>query len=204
VPSYCMPMYACQLWSKYKQTSIVWSAYVLHITISIEFCITYPEILVFAHTRLSIVSGPLMPCWETTCIDFLYDAHLRLTFLLDRFKCLMLFRNLHFSSFIQHSCMVETECSSCSWVISVFASHQYCFCVVKICWYCVHTKHKKKLGVLGKCFALVKVGHVLTPVVWCTAVWLSIFSALANNDTAVVRIKCFAPPNVGHVQTLFL
>jgi len=24
------------------------------------------------------------------------------------------------------------ECSSCSWVVSVFASHQYCFCVVKI------------------------------------------------------------------------
>jgi len=35
-------------------------------------------------------------------------------------------------------------------------------------------------------------------------VWLSIFCALANDDTAVVRIKCFAPSNVGHVQTWFL
>jgi len=43
---------------------------------------------VFAHTRLAIVSRPLMPCWETTCIDFLYDAHLHSTFLFDCFKCL--------------------------------------------------------------------------------------------------------------------
>ena len=121
----------------------VWSAYVLHITMPIELCITYPEMLVFSHTRLAIVSGPLMSCWESTCIDFLYDAHLHPTFLFNRFKCLMLFTNLHFSSIILRSCMVETECSSCSWVVSVFASHQYYFCVVKICGHCVHTKHKK-------------------------------------------------------------
>jgi len=36
--------------------------YVLHIIMPIELCITYPEMLVFAHTRLVIVSGPLMPC----------------------------------------------------------------------------------------------------------------------------------------------
>jgi len=41
----------------------------------------------FAHTMLAIVSGPLMPCWETICIDFLYDAHLHST-LFNRFKCL--------------------------------------------------------------------------------------------------------------------
>jgi len=28
----------------------------------IELCITYPEMLVFAHTRLAIVSRPLVPC----------------------------------------------------------------------------------------------------------------------------------------------
>ena len=39
----------------------VWSAYALHITMPIELCITYPEMLAFAHTRLAIVSGPLMP-----------------------------------------------------------------------------------------------------------------------------------------------
>jgi len=38
----------------------------------------------------------------------------------------------------------------------------------------------------------------------CATVWLSIFCALANDDTAVVRITCFAPSNVGHVQTPFL
>ena len=47
-----------------------------------------------------------------------------------------------FSSIIQHSCM-ETKCSSCPWIVSEFASHQHCFCVVKICGHCVQTKHKK-------------------------------------------------------------
>ena len=91
---------ACRNWGN-RRTKIhyhwpIWSAYVLHITMPIELCITYPEMLVFAHTRLAIVSGPLMPCWETTCIDFLCDAHLHQTFLFVRFKCLMHFTNLHF------------------------------------------------------------------------------------------------------------
>ena len=92
---------------------LVWSAYVLDMTVPIELCITYPEMWVFAHTRLAIVSGSSMPCWETTCTDFLCDAHLHPTFVFDRFKCLMLFTNLHFSSIIQRSCMVETKCSCC-------------------------------------------------------------------------------------------
>jgi len=99
---------------------------------------------------------------KNNCINFLYDAHLHPTFLFDGFKCLVLFTNLHFSSMIQHSCM-ETKCSSCLWIVSEFASHQYCFCVVIICGHYVHTKHKKE--VLGKCFAPLKVGRVLTPVV---------------------------------------
>ena len=113
---------------------LVWSDYVLHVTMPIELCITYPEMWVFAHTRLAIVSRPFMPCSETTCIDFLYDAHLHTTFWFDRFNCLMLFTNLHFSSILQHSCM-ENKCSSCPWIVSEFASLQYCFCVVKY----VHT-----------------------------------------------------------------
>ena len=132
--AYCMPMYACQLCTRRP----VWSAYVLQIIMPIELCITYPEMLVFAHTRLAIVSGPLMPCWETTCINF-YTMHI----FIQLFKCLMLFTNLHSSSVIQCSCMVETECSSRSWVVSVFESHLYCFCVVKICGHCIHTKQKK-------------------------------------------------------------
>ena len=34
----------------------------------------------FVHTRLAIVLGPLIPCWETICIDFLYDTHLHQLF----------------------------------------------------------------------------------------------------------------------------
>ena len=132
---------------------LVRSAYVLHITMPIELCITYPKMLVFAHTRLAIASGHLMPCWETTCIVFLCDAHLHPTFLFDRLKCLMLFTNLQFSSIVQHSCMVETKCSSCPGIVSVIASHQYCFFVVKICGHYVHTKHiRKKVRSDGKVF----------------------------------------------------
>jgi len=64
---------------------------------------------------LAIVSGPLMPCSESICIDFLCDAHLHPTFLFDAFK------NLHLSSIIQRSC-IETNCSSCWWIVSVFAA----------------------------------------------------------------------------------
>ena len=52
-------------------------------------------------------------------------------FLSDRFKCPMLFTNLHFSSIIQHSCMMAPNCNSCWCSVSVFASHQYCFSVLK-------------------------------------------------------------------------
>jgi len=41
------------------------------------------------------------------------------------------FTNLHFSSIIQRFCMMEIKSSSCWWIASVFASHHYCFCVVK-------------------------------------------------------------------------
>ena len=53
------------------------------------------------------------------------------------------YKNLHFSSIIQSSCMMEIKCSICPWIVSMFASHQYCFCVVKICGHCEHTKHEK-------------------------------------------------------------
>ena len=73
----------------------------------------------------------------------LYDAHLHPTFLSDRFKCLMLVTNPHFSSIIQHSCM-ETKCSCCPWIVfGVCVSSVLLLCVVKICGHCVHTKHKK-------------------------------------------------------------
>ena len=122
----------------------VWSACVLHITMLIELCITYPEMLVLAHTRLAIVSGPLMPCWEKTCIEFLGDAHLHPTFLFDRFKCLMLFTNLHFSSIIQRSCMVETKCSRCPGIVSILRLSPVLLLCNKNMWtLCTH-QHKKK------------------------------------------------------------
>jgi len=116
----------------------------------------------FAHTRLPIVSGPLMPCWETICIDFVYDARLHLTFLFDRFQCLMFFTNLHFSSIIQRSCMMENKCNSCWWIVSLFASHQYCFCVVKKLVGNVYNTRSIQKEMLLKRFALLNVDHVQT------------------------------------------
>jgi len=43
-------------------------------------------------------------------------------------------------------------CSNCPGIVLVFASHQYCFCVVKICGHCVHIKHIKKVRSAGKVF----------------------------------------------------
>ena len=131
--AYCMPMYACRLLSKYTQTSMKR----LRAAHNNAYRIMHYQ----THTRLAIVSGPLMACWETICIDVLYDPHLHPTLQFDHFKCLMLFTNLHFSSFIQSCCMILISCNSCWGIVSVFASDQYCFCVVKICGQCVHTKH---------------------------------------------------------------
>jgi len=68
----------------------------------------------------------------------------------------------------------------------------------------VYTPSRKKEEVLGKYFALLKVGHVLTPVMLCATAWISISCSLVKDETVVVMIKCFAPLSVGHVQTPFL
>ena len=63
---------------------------------------------------------------------------------------------------------------------------------------CAHTKHKKLSA--GKVFCSsqgwthTNTGYVMR---YCMDIH---FCALANNNTAVVRIKCFAPLNVGHVH----
>ena len=80
------------------------------------------------------------------CNNFLYDAHLYLTFLSDHFKCLMLFTNLRFSSIFQRCCMIATNYNSFWCIFSVFASHQYCcFCVVKeyVCAMCTNQAYKR-------------------------------------------------------------
>ena len=141
--AYCMPMYACQLWSKYTQTSMK------------RLCAAYNNaywIMHYIPRNVSVRPHQVSHCVRTfvdavlrnNFINFLCNAHLYPSFSFDRFKCLMLFTNLHFSSIIQRSCMVETKYSSCLQIVSVFVSHQYCFCIVKICGHCVPTKHIKK------------------------------------------------------------
>jgi len=59
---------------------------------------------------------------------------------------------------------MATNCSSCWCMVSVFASQQYCFSVVKgkdVCAMCT-TQPYKRQEVLIKCFAPLKVGHVQT------------------------------------------
>ena len=63
----------------------VWST-VLHIAMPIELCITYLEMWVFAHTRLAIVSGPLMPCSQTICIDFFIRCTFSSNFFIQSLK----------------------------------------------------------------------------------------------------------------------
>jgi len=110
--AYCMPMYACQLWSKYTQTSMKR----LHAAYNNAY-----RIMHYIPRNVSVRPHQVSHCVRTFNVvlrnnlyRFLYDEHPHPTFLFDRFKCLMLFTDLHFSSIIQRSCLVETECSRCS------------------------------------------------------------------------------------------
>jgi len=103
--------------------TIVWSAYTQHIIMPTELCITYPEVEVFVHTKLAIVSRLLIPYWQIIYIAFDNVVYLHLTFLSDLFNCLMLFTNLHFSSIISCSCTTVTNWYSCWCAIPVYASH---------------------------------------------------------------------------------
>jgi len=62
---------------------------------------------------------------------FLYVAYLHPTFLSDRFKCLTILTNFHFSLTIKRSCMIATNYISCWCIVSVFSSYQYCICIAK-------------------------------------------------------------------------
>jgi len=108
--AYCMPVYACQLWNKYTQTSMK------------RLCAAYNNayrIMHYIPRNVSIRSHQVSHCvttFDAMLRNNLYRFFIRCTsssnFLCDRFKCLMLVANLHFSSIIQHSCM-ENKCSSC-------------------------------------------------------------------------------------------
>ena len=109
--AYCMPTYACQLWSKYMQTSMK--------LLRAAYNNAY-RIMHYIPRNLSVRPHQVSHCVKTfdavlrnNLYRFFKDAHLHPTFLFDRFKCLMLFTNLRFFSIIQRSCMVETKCSSC-------------------------------------------------------------------------------------------
>jgi len=95
-----MPMYACQLRSKYTPT-IVWTI---------------------------MSTGPLAPCLKTICMVLFNDANLQLIFLFGHFEGLMLFTSFHCSSTIKRSCMTVTNWSSC-WLSRYLFFPQYCLCV---------------------------------------------------------------------------
>jgi len=94
ISCHCMPMYACQLWSKYIQNIMKR----LRATYNKVYRIMHyiPRNVSVRPHKTSHCVRTLMPCWKTSCIDFLDAAHLHLTFLPDRFKCLMLFTKSSF------------------------------------------------------------------------------------------------------------
>jgi len=108
--AYCMPMYDCHLWSKYTRTSMK--------RLRAAYNNAY-RIMHYIPRNVSVGPHQVNHCVTTfdavlrnNLYRFFCDAHLHPTFLFDRFKCLMLLTNLHFSSIIQHSCM-ESKDSSC-------------------------------------------------------------------------------------------
>jgi len=92
--AYCMPMYACQLWSKYTQTSMkrlraaynnaYWIMHYIPRNVSVR-----PHQVSHCVTTFDAVL-------RNNLYRFFNDVHLHPTILFDRFKCLMLFTNLHF------------------------------------------------------------------------------------------------------------
>jgi len=73
-----------------------------------ELCITYPEMYVFSHINLAIVSRFLMPYCKIICIASSV-VHLHLTVLSDIFKCLMRFTNHGISSIIERGRMTVSN-----------------------------------------------------------------------------------------------
>ena len=141
---HAMPMYACQLWSKYTQTSMK------------RLRASYNNAYRMIHhipRNVSVRRHQVKHCVKTfdavlrsNLYRFFMRCHLHPIFLFVRFKCLMLSTNLHFSSIIQSPCMMATNCSSCWCIVSVFASNQCCFCVVKrknVCAMYINQAYKK-------------------------------------------------------------
>jgi len=157
-----MAMYACQLWSKYTQTSMK------HLRAAYKNATPKTH---YIPRNVSVRPHQVSHCVRT------FDALLRNNLYLFFIGCALLIFIQLFCSItsyvwcfsqtfifpqlivIQRSCMMETKCSSCSWIGSVFASYQYCFCVVKKRVGNVYTWIIQK-EMLLKCFAPLNVGHV--------------------------------------------
>jgi len=171
----------------------------------------------------------------------------------------MLFTNLHFSSIIQRSCMMATNCNSCWCIVPGLTSHQYILllCSKKIlCVQCVQTKHTKRY-ITGKMLIVISYFKIqenwlagdlmintlrtfetlirIVCMLLSTNVYLPFdlsftFSVSVsclpqgfdvrmplffsyywiptlwwvNDATVGIPLNCFAPLNVGHVQTPIL
>jgi len=74
--AYCMPMYACQLWSKYSQNRMKgWCAAYNNAYRIMHYI---PRNVSVRPHQVSHCVRRFIPCWETIYIDFLYAAHLHL------------------------------------------------------------------------------------------------------------------------------
>ena len=102
-----MLVYACQLWSKYTQTSMKCLSAACNISNEIMHYI--PKNVNVCPHQASHCVKTLVPFWEIICISFYNFVYLHLTFVSNLFKCLMFFTNLHFSSIIYCSCMMVTK-----------------------------------------------------------------------------------------------
>ena len=156
---YCMPMYACQLWSKCTQTTVVWSFYVLRITTQKFSLSTSPH-------QVNHCVRTFDALLRNNLYRFLYDAHLHLTFLFDRFKRLMLLTNILFPQLFnapvwwRRTAIVVGALFRCSRLISIdFGSK------TSVSAMCTNQAYKSK-----KCCPSV----LLLMLVICRAVWKAV------------------------------
>ena len=143
--AYCMPMYACQLWSKYTQTSMkrLRAAYN-------NVC----RIMHYIPRNVSVRLHQVSHCVTT------FDAVLRNNLYRFFMRCAsssnFFIRSLQMSDafykssfFLNYSTLL---CGGDQMQLSVncfgvcVSSVGYCFCVVKICGHCVHIRHIKVIS----------------------------------------------------------
>jgi len=139
--AYFMPMYACQLWNKYKQTSMK------------RLCAAYNNAYRIVHNITRNASVRLHHVnHRVSTFDVVLRNNLLRFFIRYAFSSNCFIRSLPisdafslFSPIIQRSFMMATNCNSCWCIISVFVSHECCFFVVKknCVHQCAQTKHPK-------------------------------------------------------------